>query len=127
MAITEASRTHMVNKLTDVLGEEAAMTLAEHLPPVGWGDVATKADLVHLRDYVDNRFDAIDHRFDAIDHRFDAIGTQISSQDQIWEHRLSAAVAVLRQEILASARMTGLWNATILIAVLALVVQTLNP
>ena len=33
-----------------VLSEEAADTLMELLPPVGWADVATKTDLQHLRD-----------------------------------------------------------------------------
>jgi hypothetical protein len=33
-----------------ILSEEAADTLMELLPPVGWADVATKTDLQHLRD-----------------------------------------------------------------------------
>ena len=33
-----------------ILNEEAADTLMELLPPVGWADVATKSDLQHLRD-----------------------------------------------------------------------------
>ena len=33
-----------------VLSEEAADTLMELLPPVGWADVATKTDIQHLRD-----------------------------------------------------------------------------
>lgn len=33
-----------------ILSKEAADTLMELLPPVGWADVATKTDLQHLRD-----------------------------------------------------------------------------
>jgi Pyruvate/2-oxoacid:ferredoxin oxidoreductase gamma subunit len=33
-----------------ILSEEAADTLMELLPPVGWADVATKTDLQHLRE-----------------------------------------------------------------------------
>jgi hypothetical protein len=33
-----------------ILSEEAADTLMELLPPVGWADVATKTDLQNLRD-----------------------------------------------------------------------------
>ena len=33
-----------------ILSEEAADTLMELLPPVGWADVTTKTDIQHLRD-----------------------------------------------------------------------------
>ncbi len=45
MAITEQSRHRMFQRLSEVLGAEEASTLMEHLPPVGWADVATKRDL----------------------------------------------------------------------------------
>lgn len=45
MAIDERSRHRMHERLREVLGEEEAATLMEHLPPVGWADVATKRDL----------------------------------------------------------------------------------
>ena len=35
-----------------ILSEEAADTLMELLPPVGWADVATKTDIQHLRDEI---------------------------------------------------------------------------
>lgn len=38
----------MYVRLEDALGREAALILMEHLPPVGWADVATKRDLDHL-------------------------------------------------------------------------------
>lgn len=47
--ITDAARTDLHNKVRDVLGEREGDTLMEHLPPVGWADVATKADLEMLR------------------------------------------------------------------------------
>jgi hypothetical protein len=50
MAISEASRHEMHTKLEEVLGAQVAATVMEHLPPVGWADVATKRDLdaVHV-------------------------------------------------------------------------------
>jgi hypothetical protein len=39
----------MYRRLQEVLGESEAATLMEHLPPVGWADVATKRDLDHLK------------------------------------------------------------------------------
>ena len=47
MAITEDSRYRLHQRLTEVLGEDEASVLMEHLPPVGWADVATKRDLDH--------------------------------------------------------------------------------
>jgi len=50
MSITEASRFHLRTAIGLILSEEAADTLMELLPPVGWADVATKTDIQHLRD-----------------------------------------------------------------------------
>jgi hypothetical protein len=48
MTVDEASRHDMFLKLEAVVGRQAATTLMEHLPPVGWADVATKRDLDQL-------------------------------------------------------------------------------
>jgi hypothetical protein len=45
MALDERSRHELYLRLAETLGPEAATTLMEHLPPVGWADVATKRDL----------------------------------------------------------------------------------
>jgi hypothetical protein len=49
MSITEASRFQLRTAIGQILSEEAADTLMELLPPVGWADVSTKTDLQHLR------------------------------------------------------------------------------
>lgn len=43
--ITEESRFQLHQQLEEQLGTGEAATLMEHLPPVGWADVATKRDL----------------------------------------------------------------------------------
>lgn len=48
MAVDERARHDLYLKLEQVLGPGEATTLMEHLPPVGWGDVATKRDLDQL-------------------------------------------------------------------------------
>jgi len=58
MTISEHSRHELYTRLQDALGSEAATTLMEHLPPVGWADVVTKRDL-----------DALDIKLDALEHR----------------------------------------------------------
>lgn len=45
MSLTEEDRHDLYSHLVDVLGRKDASTLMEHLPPVGWADVATKTDL----------------------------------------------------------------------------------
>ncbi len=45
MALTHAQRTSMFNTLTEVMGQDDAETLMEHLPPSGWDNVATKDGL----------------------------------------------------------------------------------
>lgn len=49
MVIDERSRHALFTRLQEVIGEEEAAVLMEHLPPVGWADVATKHDLDHLQ------------------------------------------------------------------------------
>jgi hypothetical protein len=43
MALDERSRHELYLRLEETLGPEAATTLMEHLPPVGWADVAHQA------------------------------------------------------------------------------------
>ena len=45
MAMTETQRTTLYSQLTDAIGQEAAKTLMEQLPPSGWDQVATKDDV----------------------------------------------------------------------------------
>ncbi len=53
MAITEESRHKLYQRLEEVLGHEQAAVLMEHLPPLGWADVATKRDVDSLKRDVD--------------------------------------------------------------------------
>ncbi|MXW94273.1 MAG: hypothetical protein F4110_01345 [Acidimicrobiaceae bacterium] len=43
--MTETQRTTLYNQLTNTIGQEAARTLMEQLPPMGWDQVATKEDV----------------------------------------------------------------------------------
>lgn len=65
MAVDERSRHELYRRLDEVLGPEVATTLIEHLPPVGWADVATKHDLAALEERMDFRFARVEDRFNA--------------------------------------------------------------
>ncbi len=62
MQIDERTRREMYERLEEILGAQAADALMEHLPPVGWADVATKSDL-------NSGLDALEHRLLAQVHR----------------------------------------------------------
>jgi hypothetical protein len=59
---TARTRHQLFLRLEEVLGDEEANTLMEHLPPVGWGDVATKRDLEDLEHRIDLRFELAEER-----------------------------------------------------------------
>jgi len=65
MAVDERSRHELYRRLEAVLGPDAATTLIEHLPPVGWADVATKHDLAALEGRMEFRFARVDDRITA--------------------------------------------------------------
>ena len=62
MAIDEGSRHALFTRLEELLGQEHATALMEHLPPVGWADVATRNDLAQLEQRIGLRFEATEQR-----------------------------------------------------------------
>ena len=63
----------MYQRLEEVLGREEAATLMEHLPPVGWADVATKRDLDHLGDKLRGEW-----RHDLLQQTYVLVGSQFA-------------------------------------------------
>ena len=99
MAITEQTRHHLYQRLEEVLGAEEASTLMEHLPPVGWSDVATRRDFEPLNTRIDTlnarmdtlatkaevqalgaRMDSFDARLDILTFRIDTLRTTLSDR-----------------------------------------------
>lgn len=108
MAITEETRHHMYQALERQLGPEEAATLMEHLPPVGWADVATKADLDHQTKVLHHRLDAHDRRFDEVDRRFDEVDRRFDKVDQRFDKvdrrfdRMEAEMVAMRTDLARS-------------------------
>lgn len=90
MSTTEAERLQLIDRARDTMGPEAAMTLANLLPPSGWADVARRQDLDELERRIDLRFEALQARFDArfeslearFDARFVAVDAKLASIDE---------------------------------------------
>ena len=89
MVVDERSRHELYRRLQEVLGPEAATTLIEHLPPVGWADVATKHDLAGLEQRMEFRFARVEERFEG---RFDAVNERFNAMDA----RITTATSDLR-------------------------------
>jgi len=89
---TEASRHQLYDGLKGVLGVEPADELMSYLPPVGWADVATKANLGLIR----TEMDALDKKFDA---KFDALNEKLDAKFETAGHQMSAAIADLRDSM----------------------------
>ena len=78
----EESRHHLYQRLVQVLGPAEAKALMEHLPPVGWADVATKRDLDALETRMDMRFDRVDERFADVDRRLTDVDRRLTDVDR---------------------------------------------
>lgn len=98
MAITEQSRRELYQRLDEVLGDEHATTLMEHLPPTGWADVATRQDLAQLEERLTLRFDrelarvefSLNERMSALERdltaRMDSLERQMAELRMEFQH-----------------------------------------
>ena len=66
MAVDERARHELFLRVERELGPEAAETLMELLPPVGWADVATKDDVALLKADLQQFEKRMDLRFEAL-------------------------------------------------------------
>ena len=115
MVLDERSRHQLYLRLEEVLGAEAASTLMEHLPPVGWADVATKRDLDALEERIDLRFGALEERIDlrseALEHKLLAafrgeLQAALTAQGRQLAITLAGTAGALSALAFAAARLT---------------------
>lgn len=111
MAITDESRFQLHERLQAVLGREEATTLMEHLPPVGWADVATKHDLdqqsILTKRDLDHQAAAtkaqLDHHSADTTRRLDAFQAEwkrdLTDFRTEWKRDLEAGLGAVRTEL----------------------------
>ena len=102
MVVDERSRHELYRRLEEVLGPEAATTLIEHLPPVGWADVATRHDLAGLEQRIDLRFARLEERFNAVADRSD-VAAASSDLRATFEHELRSQATTFDQAMRSQA------------------------
>ena len=96
MAITEEARHHLYLALEQTLGPDEAATLMEHLPPVGWADVATKRDLDSLAAATKQDIDSLRA---ATKQDLDSLGATTTHGLDSLELRLGTRISELRADV----------------------------
>lgn len=102
MTVDERSRHALYLKLEEVLGPEEATTLIEHLPPVGWADVATKRDLDGLAAQVATKLELEALKSELLQ----AIHSEIRSEIRSLMVFMSSLMVALAGVAFAAARLT---------------------
>ena len=97
MTMTDAERTALHNKLTDVLGTKEASKLMEHLPPIRWDQLATKDDLKASEERLGARIDGTNVRLDGTNVRLDETNVRLDGTNARL-HEMGMQLAEFRGE-----------------------------
>ena len=96
MPVTEHERHQLFSWFEEHLGSARAATLMSLLPPVGWGDVATRRDL-------DEQVTGLRHDLDLLRHEVREIERRVDASIDL---KLDAKLGLFRSELL---RTLGTW------------------
>ncbi|HEX2031743.1 MAG TPA: hypothetical protein VHL78_10125 [Actinomycetota bacterium] len=95
MPVDEQGRHQLYLKLEEVLGPEEAGILMDHLPPRGFGDLATKGDLELLRSALKSEIDALRVDFQAVEHKLTAKIESMGRRLVMWSSSMVLATGGL--------------------------------
>jgi hypothetical protein len=89
MSVTEYERNQLFSWFEEHMGSERAATMMNLLPPVGWGDVATKRDI----DRLDARIDTVAERLET---KIDIVAERLETKIDTFAERLDAKIGDIR-------------------------------
>jgi hypothetical protein len=96
MTVDERSRHELYLRLEEVLGPDPANTMMEHLPPVGWADVATKQDLEGLRAATRQDLDEVKREVAA---EFRSVRQEMAAEFRSFRTEVAAEFKAFRTEV----------------------------
>jgi hypothetical protein len=114
MAVDERRRHLLYRRLEEVLGPDEAGTLMDHLPPVGWADVARKSDIDALRRELGSEIGGeivavrreMEHLEDRLTNRFEAkLEAKLNSQTKTLVALMTGQVVAVAGLAFAAARL----------------------
>jgi hypothetical protein len=107
MAADDRRRHLLYRTLEDVLDPDEAGILMDHLPPVGWADVARRSDLEVLRGPIDGLRREISSMEQRLSDRFDAkLESKVNSQTETLVGLMTGQVVAVAGLAFAFARLT---------------------
>ncbi len=99
MTVSEERRLEMTRVLKEVLGDEAANIMMEHLPVGGWVELARRSDVADLDSRVTLRMDSLEIRMDALEHRMDVLEHRMDMMElrlQFIEQRIKGVAGSMK-------------------------------
>jgi len=95
MPVDERSRHRLYRKLEEILGSEEAGTLMDHLPPAGLSSLATKDNVLMVRNDLTAARNELTGRMDSLEHRLTARMEQLARRLVMWMSSMVLASAAL--------------------------------
>jgi hypothetical protein len=107
MAVSEYERTQLFNWFEEHMGTERASTMMNLLPPVGWGDVATRRDLELLEERLVGKTESEAGRLDGkidllaqqLDGKIDLLAQQLDGKIDLRAQQLDDKIDILAQRL----------------------------
>lgn len=104
MSVNEASRRKMHATFVNVMGQDVADLLMDHLPPSGWGSLATKTDVEMLRIELRGEIAELRGEFNLLRGEFDLLRSEVRGEIAELRSEMTGFRSDLKSEFAAQTR-----------------------